>query len=40
MSEKLLDVVKLVTASKTADEDFKSQAFVRDICYPLKNQNT
>ena len=38
-SKKLLDVVELVVAWKTADEDIKLQAFVRDIDYPLKNQN-
>ena len=39
-SKKLLDVVELVVASKAADEDIKLQAFVTDICHPLKNQNT
>ena len=38
-SKKLLDVVELVVASKAADEDIKLQAFVTDICHPLKNQN-
>ena len=39
-SNQTLDVVKLVVASKIADEDIKLQAFVTDICHPLKNQNT
>ena len=39
-SKKILDVVELVVASKTADEDIKLQAFVTDVCHPLKNQNT
>ena len=39
-STKLLEVVELVVASKTADDDVKLQAFVIDICHPLKNQNT
>ena len=30
-------VVELILASKTADEDIKLQAFVLDICHPLKN---
>ena len=39
-STKILEVVELVVASKTADDDVKLQAFVKDICHPLKNQNT
>ena len=39
-SKKLLDVVELVVASKTANEDIKLKAFVTDFCHPLKNQNT
>ena len=34
----ILDVVELVVASKTADEDIRLQAFVTDICLPLKNK--
>ena len=30
---------RVVVASKTADEHIKLQAFVSDICHPLKNQN-
>ena len=37
-SDETLDVVGLVVTSKTADEDVKFQAFVTDICHPLKNQ--
>ena len=37
---KILEVVELVVAPKTADDDVKLQAFVTDICHPLKNQNT
>ena len=39
-SNKILEVVELVVAPKTTDEDIKLQAFVTDICHPLKNQNT
>ena len=39
-STKILEVVELAVASKTADDDVKLQAFVTDICHPLKNQNT
>ena len=39
-SNKILDVAELVVALRTADEDIKLQAFVTDICHPLKNQNT
>ena len=38
-STKIL-VVELVVASKTTDDDIKLQAFVTDICHPLKNENT
>ena len=38
-SNKALDAVELVVGPKTADEDIKLQAFVTDICHPLKNQN-
>ena len=37
--KKLLDVVELVVASKNADEDLRLQAFLTNICHPLKNQN-
>ena len=40
MSTKILEVVELVVASKTADDNIKLQAFVTDVCHPLKNQNT
>ena len=39
-SNKILDVVELVVASKTADEDIELKVFVTDICHPLKTQNT
>ena len=39
-STKILEVVQLVVASKTAEDDIKLQAFVTDICHPLKNQNS
>ena len=39
-NRKILEVVKLVVASKTADDDIKLQAFVTEIYHPLKNQNT
>ena len=39
-SNKILDVVELVFASKTAGGDIKLQALVTDICHLLKNQNT
>ena len=35
-SNKILDVVELVFASKTAGGDIKLQALVTDICHPLK----
>ena len=39
-NNKIVEVVKLVVASKTADDDIKLQAFVTDICHSFKNQNT
>ena len=39
-SNKILEVVELVLAPEITDEDIKLQAFVTDICHPLKNQNT
>ena len=39
-STKILELVELVVASKTADDDIKLQAFVTDICHSFKNQNT
>ena len=39
-SNKILEVVELVVAPGITDEDIKLQAFVTDICHPLKNQNT
>ena len=34
------EIVELVVASKTTDNDIKLQVFVTDICHTLKNQNT
>ena len=39
-SNKILEVVELLVASKTTDQDIKLQAFITDLCHPLKNQNT
>ena len=39
-NSKILEVVKLVVASKTADDNIKLRAFVTEIYHPLKNQNT
>ena len=38
-NRKILEVVKLVVASKTADDDIKLQAFVTDICHFQKSKH-
>ena len=38
-STKILELVELVVASKTADDDIKLQAFVTDICHFQKSKH-